>query len=645
MEVFENIYKKLKEMRSHLHNKLKDVNRIQYFLNRTENQIEEEKEMLNNAKLCKLETKNDYKFIETLKIPELAMLLRERIYDNNLFNFLRCTCNMIIDTSIYSSDEESKESLRMKVNQMLLQPMKIGADSVNGFAFKTMLSNPSFKDVNKAYRKKIGFFVIKCPRNRSKSPEMIHEVVICLNALNNLRSLNPPVVNFSQCYDSFKCGLPIVGKDNNVLNYCSEGSDEVDYAIYESVFNPKPFGNLDTYEETINYSLMTFLALRKAQKLYKFTHNDLHIENNLLMDYRNEPFYCPHEFKGRVINVKSPTGKIPMMIDYGMSYAEIDGRKIGILDKDGYFDAVGIERDEPNFIGDPYKLVCMTAIFTEKNGVFKACKDIFSYFCDGIVPTDNEFEKILQDQWDFRFNIPNYVIKSLKLKWDIDELIEHTINLSLRISKDNVMFEKPTNLYVLGEDRNKEKITVETISSKSNYSVSLFDLYTSKGNINIANDFKRNKDRAFKNTENEFKELSKRLERKPRQINFPKTETGLVSHSDLVSSYVSSFSSYLDFSIRLKDLLKEYVYGLEILNEERAFLDVIQQKYHEVVHELIDNEKYIYNLKNTLTKIVYGSLKNEYSDRENERAKEHKLYETEENLRNAYGMLEKFLKG
>ena len=431
------------------------------------------------------EEKSFYSVMETIDYENVANLLRTDFFDANVMEKFRCIINSILDSS------NGEESMRDRIHEFIKGMIRFGTHSVNGFALKTSLRR-------KHIESKYDMFVLKCPRNPFKSREMVHEVCIGIEGLNDLRNLCP---NFSYVYDSFSGGTPVVGENNQVVEYDLPGVVTVSYALYENVGNSVDlteeqkrlalgtiaFGDVSDPVELVLCYLQVVLALRIANTTCDFTHYDAHNENVLLRRFNFDEFYIKYQMDeefavkagfpdshDRTIYLKTK-GRIATFIDYGMSHiVSKNGDHLGILDVNGYFNSLGIKNDESNYMSDPYKLICMLMYFTKHADVKTACLRVLDYFYGRNHHnqlTQSDASEIGASQWDGRFHVPKEVCKAHN--WSMSGLFRHCMQL---VPAGSIVFDKP-NL-VLGDENYKP------INTRMRFSElpipTCFDLYNSK---------------------------------------------------------------------------------------------------------------------------------------------------------------------
>lgn len=202
-------------------------------------------------------------------------------------------------------------------------------------------------------------FVIKAMRrfdDKSLTDQM-NEYNIGTYAINKLRSEIP---NFAFMFGAFTCSGPRYsdsGQKLDILTICENSDDPVLYTIQERVVNSIPlstFFDRCTRSDALNVLVQIFAALYMAENRYNFTHNDLHT-GNILISSLQEPIVIRYDLGGDEPFIIK-TQYVAVIIDLGMSYAEvvIDGEKVTFSPRGR--EASFITSDRPRFEADIYKL-------------------------------------------------------------------------------------------------------------------------------------------------------------------------------------------------------------------------------------------------------------------------------------------------
>ncbi len=511
-----------------------------------------EKELVGLGKTCKLNTS----ILSNIDRDILADKLQNDFYDPNFMEQMRCVINLILD----ANGEGGKLSERERIHAFFRDPKKFGADSVNGYAIRSQISDRHTKYTS-------DLIVMKCPQNPTKSSELVHEVSIGLT-LNKLRKFIP---NFSYVYDIFSCSSPVVDPNNKkIILWCTNDENAVAYAVYENISNSLPFKDwavkpktntlnkdlitftnflpelktqrnrkLESKEiknissevnrlkvnESILYYLQIILALNLANEKCDFTHYDLHDDNVLIRHYRDTPFYIEYPFEEEKIYLLSPGG-VATIIDYGMSHVQTSNNKdktkhnVGILDKTGYFSVVDVYSDRSNVIGDAYKLLCflMYRSLQDNNTLFfNIGRKILSFFYQ---KRDEPYKELSMDdalliiyqQKEYYFYLP--FVSEFELSLVL--LTEHTLSVYKSEFPDYadrvILKEKPDISSLFGCDGKCP--TKREIFDDIHFGITkiptFFEVYDSKNNKNhsrmVAN-FIKNFEGSLSNEISELKEV------------------------------------------------------------------------------------------------------------------------------------------
>lgn len=153
-------------------------------------------------------------------------------------------------------------------------------------------------------------FIVKNTNNIVKIKEHIHEAFIGINIINNIVKDIP---NFAYIFGLYQ--------ENGEINIISEYISEYTLQSYimSEIFNFKDF---------INIFLQICLALEFVQDKYNFVHYDL-TPWNIMLKFLNEPVKIDYIIKNQVISIN--TKIIPIIIDYGKSYASINNIHYGYV--------------------------------------------------------------------------------------------------------------------------------------------------------------------------------------------------------------------------------------------------------------------------------------------------------------------------
>jgi hypothetical protein len=175
------------------------------------------------------------------------------------------------------------------------------------------------------------FALVKLQQDRPGIPmaeELLNEIAIGL-LLNGMRDYLPC---FMYIYGGFYCGYPSdsdmkaanfadLCRNNGQMHACLVGEFVENIGSLFDWFND-PANTVDDKEKVV---LMLCFALAEAWKRYKFVHGDLHAGNVYIRETTFEEDYT-FSFDGQNLTIK--TKYVPVVIDYGMSSAEWNGKRL-----------------------------------------------------------------------------------------------------------------------------------------------------------------------------------------------------------------------------------------------------------------------------------------------------------------------------
>lgn len=588
------------------------------------------------------ESGNNIKILENIDNMKIIEKLQTEFYNINFMESIRC----IIDMILTKNESESEESLRERIHQFIDKGKGFGAQSANGAAIKTDFKqhNKTLADKNSLNKKDItGMFVMKYPRSPFKSREMDHEVSIGLKGLNKLREYDN--YHFSWTYTSIEEGPAVFDDEKNIIGWANQNEIKVKYALYENIDKAKEFKSINNTNDLIQEYLMITLGCLDAYNRTNFTHYDLHNENVLRRHVSDIPIYVKETHRDKDIFIKSNSGNLPVAIDYGMSHITCsDGTDINILSPDGFFSYLGTTR-KGNNICDSYKLICMmlneyafqinslppapknnpTQKMYFNRSTFKVndlmimCVDILQYFYSNKLEI-NDVIDIIENQWFNRFHLSDDVLGEYLMNgnqtvfanyWDINEFIDHCINIATDIDPSYVIKDSIPSP-ILGKDKigikfDKNKLLSEVLSnSNTNLNIpNTYDIYSSRGreifndyvNILIKNptaclEAERQYCAKFLsyNTQVTFSALSHKV-------------NDLLLHMKALKVSIDKLYKSIDMLIGIKDRLKMInycntlnpIYGelLSQMNEKYLYL---YNNIHDYYNHVIDGEQFLYSI-------------------------------------------------
>lgn len=377
--------------------------------------------------------------------------LKTKFYDTTFMNEFRCMINTIIDIS-----DGDAESERARIHHFINDPKRFGSPSAYNFALRSDLR--AVDASGKGYDTFTGdMVVVKCPREPINAKELIHELVVGVE-LSKLRQYG--CCGFSEVYDAFYCGAPVVNDSTNeVISWCMNSDNPVSYVVYENIQNAKPIKDLaeDMSPEcaltTLKYITQIALYEYLAEIVCGFAHYDAHDENILLRKYYDKEFwiYCP--FEGHNYYVPTP-GCIATFIDFGMSRVLLeDGTSVGKLDSTGGFANIGITSTDGAAISDIHKILSfllLRSILGKNESLYYCVSRLLGgYFYNKFDITFEEANYIIYEQNPARYHIPPEFAR--EKGWNMVNFINYLYKYSKEIYGLEVMKETaPENALIFG---------------------------------------------------------------------------------------------------------------------------------------------------------------------------------------------------
>lgn len=218
-------------------------------------------------------------------------------------------------------------------------------------------------------------------KSQKYRPEIEHEALIGMVAVNELTTTCSNFVytfGFVDCFAKAENGhITCADPDNS-----SWKSILIEYVPGTSL---KELINSLTPTEYLEILLQVESALHYAYTQCQFTHYDLH-DGNVMVEILEEPRHIPLFFGTQPQTIL--TKYVARIIDYGMSFAQINGIGFGSTKNIDGRDKLYLFRDRPYPLYDTYKLLChsglrMYKMSKEQRDVFRpflsAC---FAYFGD-----------------------------------------------------------------------------------------------------------------------------------------------------------------------------------------------------------------------------------------------------------------------
>jgi len=396
--------------------------------------IQNIKFVLNKYAICK---KDELQKLRS-NMPNIdAQLLQEysinELYNDDVLTAAKCVINSLFYTKIDNDDL----TYNIFIKQYIHNLTKIGKKSASGFAF-----NADFKDVS-------DMFIIKTIQNYEQDEDLLHELMVGLYGTNRLR---PFIPNFAYIYGGFKCSPPIFGENDEVVDWCNNNKNSVNYILYENV-NPsisiKEFISKCSVDEFLNIFLQILYALDFAHKKIDFTHYDLHGSNILLRipnpDEPDKLYQIPYKTENGWEYIT--TRYIPTFIDYGMSHFRNESlKREENIDNFGIFNCLylSINPNRSWIMYDVYKILMWIFIHADNpDNTNKPVADVIRYIYK-FFNYEDDLETLIEEQYELYYSIP-YTEDTYNL-FTIDKLIKHI--------KSN----KSLNFDFISKERNSEQL-------------------------------------------------------------------------------------------------------------------------------------------------------------------------------------------
>lgn len=279
---------------------------------------------------CKRIKNNRYDF----NLEQLLFDSKRQFYNYKLFEYLKCYVNI---SSVLLSPFASRSGRHLNMlafwNTLkeLTQTTRIEQNQV----YATMKP-----DLDTA-------FLIKLFGEDILDADIYHEIFLGL-VMNQFRVQIP---NFMYTYGFFQCDRPGETQLKREKMACTLAGTKPHLIIerIEPGFSFKDYAEQSPgFEAIVAIYFQVIMSLYQARSV-KFTHYDLHGHNVYLRKVKDKVL-IPYPYKGRTLFVK--TNLVATIIDYGLSYVEVDGQSYGL---DG-IEHNSVYSDRPHYIMDAYKL-------------------------------------------------------------------------------------------------------------------------------------------------------------------------------------------------------------------------------------------------------------------------------------------------
>ena len=272
----------------------------------------------------------------------------------------------------YASTTLGRESIDIKVSKQDLMILyldiikRIGDKSAYGVVLE---SDFTINDTTLVKDK----FLVKVPINDGdprNDKDMEIEFYIGMRGINTVRKLIP---NFMFTYSMFDCGTPHLSDSGEVVSFCTDKT-MAKYVVIERINN---LINTDKYfrkcnrQEMITLLLQVALALKMAEEMVGFTHNDLHSGNVLIKDM-GENVNVTYTCNGKRYKVASRYQ--PVIIDYGRAAIDTSYGRIAAATSSN----LPSMYPEPHAVGDFFRF--MTFAYDYSVGMDDLFEELYRLF-------------------------------------------------------------------------------------------------------------------------------------------------------------------------------------------------------------------------------------------------------------------------
>lgn len=364
-----------------------------------------EENIVKNFKICPDSERSKYSdVIYRLNVKKMASVIMEQMYNPIVINAVSC-----ILSALSTPDDSSLSRLRIRHWLNSGSSIGSGADGI--------VVAPNFKGTELFYQKSA---------SNTNIDELAHEAVIGLKCLNKLRSQGIP--NFVLVYNCFKCPPPVIS-EKNIISLCRDSENSVNYLLLEKI-SPirgiKSFLTEDNDKEYTGVVLSLALALNEARKRFNYYHYDMHSENVLLREMPNlkdhydsgvpYKFQVAYNFKDKNVYVRARY--VPTIIDYGRSYAKIDGRVVKFIESRVF------SKEEPLEIQDIYRWITNSGYESHGPRIRRTVYNMLLFFYPNLKYT--ELNILLKSMGDYYSIIP---VTQESRKLTLEDFIDHVMNM------------------------------------------------------------------------------------------------------------------------------------------------------------------------------------------------------------------------
>lgn len=272
-------------------------------------------EQLDKQVICSIKDKHSAR-IEDISTPAIRNILKHKyISGSDMYAVLN-----MFETLLLTAGKREKGLVNPSkaIERWMTKLEKLNVASNQGYVF---LSNLFDSDVK---------VVIKVPQKNHGFDALIREYFLGIFAINKLRYQIP---NFVYTFGGFLCPQPLIRKNNCRIG---EKGTKTAFVLYEYLSGETVTDLLKSNQLCFETWLISFvqllLALEVAQREIRFSHFDLHGGNVMLTDQQTS-YEIPLDFATYKINNPPVT---PVVIDFGHSCAQVNGKNIGSFDFPNY---------------------------------------------------------------------------------------------------------------------------------------------------------------------------------------------------------------------------------------------------------------------------------------------------------------------
>jgi hypothetical protein len=277
---------------------------------------------LNELDLCDI----DQEYTEKLKqvsTQAIRTALNEKYMNGADMKAILCVINTAVLAARSSRASNGIYRLGTGINEWIKEMKKMKVTSVEGFVYVTDFFSEGIE------------VIIKVPQEASLTNNKTaqREYFLGIMVINGLRYLLP---SFVYTLGAFMCGKPKhsvrKGAYGVVKELCAQDTPESLFVVYEKVSGGSETTSVKQALKTewdfpvwLCFFAQLLLSLEVAQREIRFTHFDLH-DSNVMVRENNEAYEI--NLDGTTYRV-APGQASPVIIDFGMTAAVVDGMCIG----------------------------------------------------------------------------------------------------------------------------------------------------------------------------------------------------------------------------------------------------------------------------------------------------------------------------